>query len=205
MALSGPAPAPEPKPRREGRRYALVGLAAGALGAALAAGAFLLWFDRGEPAEVGTQVETHIVAAAGGVQAAAVAQAVLPSIVTVEISSAGEGDFVAEGSGSGVVLTADGLLVTNQHVVDGATQVRVIFAGGRSYPAEVVGQDAATDLAVLRIAGHRAHPHHHGLVGGPPDRGPGHRRGQPAGPGGRAFGDGGRGLGVRTPVADRGR
>ncbi len=152
VALSGPVPAPEPKPRREGRRYALVGLAAGVLGAALAAGAFLLWFDRGEPAEGGTQVETHIVAAAGGVQAAAVAQAVLPSIVTVEISSAGEGDFVAQASGSGVVLTADGLLVTNQHVVEGATQVRVIFAGGRSYSAEVVGQDATTDLAVLRIA-----------------------------------------------------
>ncbi len=75
------------------------------------------------------QVETHIVAAAGGVQAAAVAQAVLPSIVTVEIRSTSEGDFVAEGSGSGVVLTADGLLVTNQHVVEGAAQVRVIFAG----------------------------------------------------------------------------
>ncbi len=151
-AVSGPVPAPEPKPRRDGWRYALVGLAAGALGAALAAGAFLLWFDRGEATQVVQQIETQIVDTAGGVQAAEVARAVLPSIVTVEVSSTSEGDFVAEASGSGVVLTGDGLLVTNQHVIDGAAEVRVIFAGGRSYPAEVVGQDAVTDLAVLRIA-----------------------------------------------------
>jgi S1-C subfamily serine protease len=62
------------------------------------------------------------------------------------------GDFVAETSGSGVVLSADGLLVTNEHVVEGAGQVQVIFADRRTYPAQVVGQDAATDLAVLRIA-----------------------------------------------------
>lgn len=151
-AVSGPPPAPEPKPRREGRRFALVGLAAGVLGASLAAGAFLLWFDRGEPTQVVQQIETRVVDATGGIQAAEVARAVLPSIVTVQVSSATGGDFVAEGSGSGVVLTADGLLVTNQHVVEGAAEVRVIFSGGRSYPAEVVGQDAVTDLAVLRIA-----------------------------------------------------
>ena len=152
---SGPAPgpAPEPKPRRHGWRYALVGLAAGALGAALASAAVLVWFDRGEAAEVVQTIETRIVDTAGGeVRAAEVARAVLPSIVTVEVRSTTEGDFVAEGSGSGVVLSADGLLVTNEHVVAGAVEVRVIFAGGRTYPATVVGQDAVTDLAVLRIA-----------------------------------------------------
>ena len=148
-----PGPAPEPKPRRLGWRYALVGLAAGALGAALASAAILVWFDRGEPAEVVRTIETRIVDAAGGeVRAAEVARAVLPSIVTVEVRSTSEGAFVAEGSGSGVVLSADGLLVTNEHVVAGAVEVRVIFAGGRTYPATVVGQDAVTDLAVLRIA-----------------------------------------------------
>ena len=157
-ALTGPAPepapgpAPEPKPRHHGWRYALVGLAAGALGAGLAAGAFLLWFDGGVSTEVVQQIETRIVEGTGAVQAAEVARAVLPSIVTVEVRSTTEGAFVAEGSGSGVVLSADGLLVTNEHVVAGAVEVRVIFAGGRTYPATVVGQDAVTDLAVLRIA-----------------------------------------------------
>jgi S1-C subfamily serine protease len=68
------------------------------------------------------------------------------------VRSSTVGDFVAETSGSGVVLSADGLLVTNEHVVEGAGQVQVIFADRRTYPAQVVGQDAATDLAVLRIA-----------------------------------------------------
>ena len=133
-------------------RYAVVGLAAGLAGGALAVGAFLLWFDD-EPAPVVQQIETHIVEQGEEeATAAAVARAVLPSIVTVEVRASSVGEFVAEGSGSGVVLRADGLLVTNQHVVDGAGQVRVIFAGGRTYPAEIVGQDPTTDLAVLRIA-----------------------------------------------------
>jgi len=133
-------------------RYAAVGLAAGVAGAALTAGAFLLWFDD-EPATVVQQIETHVVEPSGEeAAAAAVARAVLPSIVTVEVRASSVGEFVAEGSGSGVVLSADGLLVTNQHVVEGAGQVRVIFAGGRTYPAEIAGKDPATDLAVLRIA-----------------------------------------------------
>jgi putative serine protease PepD len=155
-----PYPAPEaagPAARPTGRpsfwRYAAVGLAAGVLGAALTAGAFLLWFDQDEPATVVQQVQTQVVSPSGEeAQAAAVARAVLPSIVTVEVRASTVGDFVAEGSGSGVVLRADGLLVTNQHVVDEAGQVRVIFADGRTYPAEIVGQDATTDLALLRIA-----------------------------------------------------
>jgi S1-C subfamily serine protease len=87
----------------------------------------------------------------GGARAAAVARKVLPSIVTVEVSSGDVGTFIAGGSGSGVVISDDGLMVTNQHVVEGASRVRVVFADGRMYPAEVVGVDALTDLAVLNI------------------------------------------------------
>ena len=147
-----PGPPPAPARGHPFWRYAAVGLAAGVAGAALTAGAFLLWSDD-EPAPVVQQIETHVVAPSGEeAAAAAVARAVLPSIVTVEVRASSVGEFVAEGSGSGVVLSADGLLVTNQHVVEGAGQVRVIFAGGRTYPAELAGQDPATDLAVLRIA-----------------------------------------------------
>ena len=54
------------------------------------------------------------------------------------------------GSGSGVVLSADGLIVTNQHVVAGAREATVRFAGGRASGARVLGSDIDTDLAVLR-------------------------------------------------------
>ena len=57
-----------------------------------------------------------------------------------------------QGTGSGFVVTADGLIVTNQHVVDGATQVAVkIGTDGEQLPAEIVGVDASRDLALLKV------------------------------------------------------
>lgn len=53
--------------------------------------------------------------------------------------------------GSGFVLTADGYLATNQHVVDGGVKIKVIFYDGTEYDAELVGEDATRDLAVLKI------------------------------------------------------
>jgi S1-C subfamily serine protease len=153
------APRPEPEPPRTRRGIAsllLAALFAGIVGAALAAGA-VYWIMSDDdtaaapPVTVVERVETEIVPAeAPSGTASAVARRVLPSIVTVEISQSG-GDFVPSGSGSGVVLESDGLLVTNQHVVDGAATVRVVFADGRTYPAEVIGGDTLTDIAVIEI------------------------------------------------------
>jgi len=58
-----------------------------------------------------------------------------------------------EASGSGVIITPDGYLVTNSHVVEGANSVEVTLADGSSYSGQIVGQDGATDIAVLRIMG----------------------------------------------------
>ncbi|MGR3436625.1 MAG: S1C family serine protease [Shimia sp.] len=58
-----------------------------------------------------------------------------------------------QGIGSGFVIAEDGLIVTNEHVVDGASRVTVTFADGSEAEAEVLGTDPLTDLALLDIAG----------------------------------------------------
>lgn len=56
-----------------------------------------------------------------------------------------------QGAGSGVIISDDGYIVTNFHVVDGATKIRVILNDNREYDAEVIGQDPSTDLALIKI------------------------------------------------------
>ena len=142
----------QPVPRLFWRTVGIV-VASALIGAASASAIFLL--RDGTPAQPNAfveRVETQIITAENpATPAAAVAQKVLPSIVTVEIGIIDGADFIVTGSGSGVVIDADGTLVTNEHVVGGAAAVRVVFADGRSYDAEVVGSDSLTDLAVIAI------------------------------------------------------
>jgi S1-C subfamily serine protease len=72
-----------------------------------------------------------------------------PAVVSIQVDGATRGREQG-GAGSGVVITPDGYLLTNQHVVNGAPRVRTQFVDGRSVVAELVGEDAATDLAVVR-------------------------------------------------------
>src|SRR3954468_7712019 len=58
----------------------------------------------------------------------------------------------SQAQGSGWVYDSDGHVITNQHVVDNASSIKIRFANGRSYSATLVGSDASTDLAVLKVA-----------------------------------------------------
>lgn len=76
----------------------------------------------------------------------AVAEAVTPSVVSIEL---------AGGAGSGVILDASGHIVTNNHVVEGARgngAIQVTLSDGRSFDASIVGTDPSTDLAVIKLA-----------------------------------------------------
>ncbi len=58
-----------------------------------------------------------------------------------------------QGSGSGVIISADGYIVTNNHVVDGADEITVILTDNREFSATIVGNDQNTDLALIKVSG----------------------------------------------------
>jgi serine protease Do len=81
-----------------------------------------------------------------------------PSVVSVTAdrsvrAGASRTAFTVEGGGSGVAISADGLVVTNHHVVDSARRLRVTFSDGTRRPAGLLGADESTDIAVLRVDG----------------------------------------------------
>ena len=82
-----------------------------------------------------------------------VAAKALPSVVSITAQT-GEADASGESSGSigsGVILDKDGNILTNHHVVEGATAISVTLDDGTNYDAELVGEDSSSDLAVIRL------------------------------------------------------
>ena len=95
-------------------------------------------------------------AAQGELPTTEIAKKVGPAVVGITSTIQGQMSFFgtssqSEAEGSGIILSADGYIVTNNHVVDGANTVKVTLNTGTEYEAKLVGKDAQTDLAVIKI------------------------------------------------------
>jgi S1-C subfamily serine protease len=152
VGVEAEAEAPSSGRDRGRMRYVLAGAAVGGLcGALVAAGAFLAFDDDGgttAPRTAAPEISREAESIPEGDIAAVIAE-VEPAVVAV--TTGGTGPAGAEGAGTGFVIAADGVIVTNNHVVAAASDIEVAFSDGRTLAAEVVGRDAPADLAVLKV------------------------------------------------------
>lgn len=145
-----PEPVTDPDSARPRLRHLLIiplvsALLAGALGGALGY-AFAI---RGDTAPVlgGAPIQPPELAQRRPESLAGVAERVLPSVVTVRVAGP-----AGTSEGSGFIATTDGYVITNDHVVAGATgPATVVFNDGSSAPATLVGQDPESDVAVIKV------------------------------------------------------
>ncbi|MFF1464549.1 S1C family serine protease [Streptomyces sp. NPDC058330] len=154
-----PAPSPHPEPaaeapraeRRMKRPAALlvaVAIAASVVGGGTAT--LISSFVGGGSSAVGSggAVSGTTVSQSSVGTVSGVAAAVSPAIVEIGATSS-----AGEATGSGVVITANGEIVTNNHVISGASQITVTLSTGKTYTADVVGTDADKDLALIKLQG----------------------------------------------------
>jgi serine protease Do len=149
--------------------------AVGASALALGLAGGWMWRDTGTVHAAPVAAAARLVSVASGDSYAAVVDKVTPAVVTIMTERRGSGrvmsgqvpdafrdffrnrdgaqrpSFRQQGLGSGIVATADGYILTNHHVVDGADRITVELSDRRVLTARVVGNDAPSDLALLKV------------------------------------------------------
>ncbi|MGH3402750.1 MAG: trypsin-like peptidase domain-containing protein [Streptosporangiaceae bacterium] len=132
-----------PPPKRRSRRL-VAGIMAAGIAFAGGAGA-AVWAVGVPGTSVGGALDHKVLSTSS------IVQMTDPAVVDVVSTLGGQG---AESAGTGIVLTSNGEVLTNNHVIDGATAIRVTDVGnGETYPAKVVGYDPTHDIAVLKLTG----------------------------------------------------
>jgi S1-C subfamily serine protease len=149
-------PAPAPKPHRLSHA-AVSALVGGLVGALTATGVFLAVDDGGTTKTIvrAPAVAPAIVRPSTNSDASVNVSALIanaePAVVAIT-TDGGPGSGTG-GAGTGFVISPDGIVVTNNHVVEGAAKISVAFSSGLTKPAKLVGRDASADLAVVKVAG----------------------------------------------------
>jgi S1-C subfamily serine protease len=149
-------PTPSGGPESSRGRGVLAGaLVGGLVGALVTGGLFLAFDDGGDTTTIVRSSSPEVVSRPatelGGEERdiAAIIATAEPAIVAI---TTGDGPGSGNGgAGTGFVLSTDGYVVTNSHVVDGATRIEVAFTNGDLEAADIVGQDPSTDLAMLKV------------------------------------------------------
>ncbi|MET8248537.1 trypsin-like peptidase domain-containing protein [Streptomyces sp. NPDC005202] len=139
----------EPAPKKRARDPVAL-LAAVALAAAAVGGGTAYVFQEltGKDAVASSGTGTAVVPSSQRGSIAAIAKVVSPSVVEIN-ATLGNGTS----TGSGVIITSDGEIVTNNHVVAGASSIKVRTSKGKTYTAQVVGTDSSKDLALIKLEG----------------------------------------------------
>lgn len=141
------APAHAPHSKKRGRGpfalIAAVAIVAAAIGGGTAYGIQEL---TGNDTVASSSTSTTVVPSSQKGTVAGVAKAVSPSIVEISADS-----NAGSSTGSGVIITSSGEIVTNNHVVAGASQIKATTSDGKSYTAKVVGTDSKKDLALIKL------------------------------------------------------
>ena len=146
-----PTPAPVPaRPAPSTRRVALLGAVAGGLVSALVATGVTVAMDDDDPVTTTRSVVTPITTREGALDIQAILARVQPSVVAIETSGETRRGLF-EGAGSGIVLTEDGLVLTNAHVIGNIGDITVVLSDGTEHPATLVGSSPDDDLAVIQV------------------------------------------------------
>ncbi|MFD9910487.1 S1C family serine protease [Streptomyces sp. NPDC059063] len=146
-----PAPAPGPAPDRRRVKRPVALLAAVALAAAAVGGGTAYAVQSltgGNGSDGARNVNGTSVSAGSKGTVSGVAEAVTPSIVEINATT-----NAGKSTGSGVIITSDGEIVTNNHVISGATAISVRTSDGKTYSAKTVGTDSKKDLALIKLEG----------------------------------------------------
>jgi putative serine protease PepD len=144
-APGGPVPHGRRRAGRPVALFAAVALAAGVIGGGAGA---LISNATDHSGNVAAAGNTAVNAAAINGTVAGVVKAVDPSIVEINATSA-----QGKATGSGIIITSDGQVITNNHVIAGASSISVTYTNGRTATASVVGADPKKDLALIKVQG----------------------------------------------------